>query len=129
MTNYTNDLLAAADRSAHLAMAYGVNETNPLWASESTHENVDYTVHCSLGDPRLARITRLRLLTEPGYPYYDISYVYGVLKDGTHVRLEGAPAQIGRRTAKRDLIDWAKEEGAYAKGLGLLDEGVWSILR
>jgi len=125
MTN--DDIMTAASRSMDLAVRYGVQETNPLWTSEVTHETI--TEHVSLGDPRLERIVRLRLLTEPGYPCYDISYVYGVLKDGSHCRIDGAPMSIGRRTAKRDLIDWAKEEGAYAKGLGLLDEGNWSILR
>lgn len=125
--NHTNDLLAAADRSMDLAVRYGVNETNPLWASEVTHETIE--VHCNLGDPRLARITRLRLLTEPGYPYFDISYVYGVLKDGRHCRIDRTPGNLGRKTIKRDLIAWAKEEGAFAKGLGLLDDANWSILR
>jgi hypothetical protein len=127
MTNNTNDILAAADRSAHLAMTYGVNETNPLWTSEVTHETI--TEEVTLGDPRLDRVTRLRLLTEPGYPFFDISYVYGVLKDGTHVRITGAPMHLGRKTIKRDLIEWAKEEKAFAKGLGLLDDANWSILR
>jgi hypothetical protein len=127
MTNNTNDILAAADRSAHLAMTYGVNETNPLWTSEVTHETI--TEEVTLGDPRLDRVTRLRLLTEPEYPFFDISYVYGVLKDGTHVRITGAPMHLGRKTIKRDLIEWAKEEKAFAKGLGLLDDANWSILR
>jgi len=129
MTNNMNDILAAANRSMDLAVNYGVNETNPLWVSESNHKNVDFNEYVTLGDPRLERITRLRLLTEPGYPYFDISYVYGVLKDGTHVRISGAPMHLGRKTIKRDLIAWAKEEKAYAKGLGLLDDSVWSILR
>jgi hypothetical protein len=127
MTNNMNDILAAADRSAHLAMAYGVNETNPLWTSGVTHETIQESVR--LGDPRLERVTRLRLLTEPGYPYFDISYIYGVLKDGTHCRIDTHPGCLGRRTIKRDLIEWAREEGAYAKGLGLLDDANWSILR
>lgn len=125
MTN--DDIMTAASRSMDLAVRYGVNETNPIWASEVTHETIEE--HVSLGDPRLERITRLRLLTEPGYPYFDISYVYGVLKDGRHCRIDGAPMHLGRKTIKRDLIEWAKEEGAYAKGLGLLDDSNWSILR
>lgn len=129
MTNETNDTLAAMNRSMDLAVRYGVNETNPIWASEATHENVDYDEHVRLGDKRLARIVRLRLLTEPGYPYFDISYCYGQLKDGRYVRISGAPLNLGRKTLKRDLIDWAKSEGAYAKGLGLLDDNNWSILR
>ena len=121
--------MAAAERSMDLAVRYGVNETNPLWTSEATHENVDYSEHVTLGDPRLKRIVRLRLLTEPGYPYYDISYVYGELKDGRFVRIAGAPMHLSRRAPKEDLVRWAKSEKAYAKGLGLLDEGCWSILR
>lgn len=127
MTNNMNDLIAAADRSMDLAVRYGVNETNPLWASEVTHETVTESVR--LGDSRLERVVRLRLLTEPGYPYFDISYIYGVLKDGTHVRIDVHPGCLGRKTIKRDLITWAREEGAYAKGLGLLDDSSWSILR
>lgn len=125
MTTRRADLMAAADRAA----SYGANETNPLWMSEVTHETIDYDQHVTLGDPRLARVTRLRLLTDPGYPFFDISYCYGVLKDGTHVRIEGTPMHLGRKTLKRDLIAWAREEGAYAKGLGLLDDSNWSILR
>ena len=117
------------DASIARAQAYGVNETNPIWMSEATHENVDYSIHCTLGDARLKRVVRLRLLTEPGYPYFDVSYVYGQLHDGTYVRLSGAPTQLGRKTLKRDLIHWAREEGAWAKGLGLLDDCNWSILR
>lgn len=128
MTN-NDDIMTAASRSMDLAVRYGVNETNPIWASEATHETVDFSVHCTLGDPRVKRVLRLRMLTEPGYPYFDISYCYAELKDGTQVRLAGVPAQVGRKTIKRDLIAWAREEGAYAKGLGLLDDSTWSILR
>jgi hypothetical protein len=129
MNNNNDDLIAAADRSMDLAVRYGVNETNPLWMSEATHENVEYGLHVTLGDPRLKRIVRLRLLTEPGYPYMDISYCYGQLKDGRYVRLSGAPMNISRRKPKADLIAWAREEGVNAKALGLLDDNNWSILR
>ena len=77
--NDIDKTMAAANRSMDLAVRYGVDETNPLWTSEVTHETIEE--HVRLGDPRLERIVRLRLLTEPGYPYFDISYVYGVLKD------------------------------------------------
>lgn len=33
-----------------------------------------------------------------------------------------------RRGLKGDFIAWAKEEGVYAKGLGLLDDSRWSVL-
>lgn len=128
MTN-NNDLLAAANRSMDLAVRYGVDETNPLWMSEATHENVDYDQHVVLADRNLVRIVRVRLLTEPGYPYYDVSYIYGQMKDGSYVRLADAPMHLSRRNPKGDLIAWAKESKRFAKDLGLLDEGTWSILR
>ena len=129
MTNNNDDLLAAASRSMDLAVRYGVDETNPLWMSEATHENVDYSIDTYLGDPEIARVVRLRLLTEPGYPYYDVSYCYVQMKDGRYARLGGHIPTLSKRFLKRDLIEWAREAKVYAKGLGLLDEGNWSILR
>lgn len=125
-TNNAHDILAVAERSAHLTMTYGVNETNPLWVSEVTHETVQDTVQ--LNDPRLTKIVRLRLLTEAYYPFYDISYCYGMLNDGTHVRVNLDEHRISRRNAKGDLIAMAKRAGRFAKGLGLLDSSNWSIL-
>ena len=109
---------------------YGVSETNALDFSEGgRHPCEDLTETVSLGDPRLQSITRLRLLTEGGYPYLDISYCYGVLRDGSPVRVQITCQPLSRQTPKADLIAWAKMEGAYAKGLGLLDEGNWSVLK
>lgn len=61
---------------------------------------------------------------------YDLSYVHGVLKDGTRVSITHLPAAflVPRRELKKELIEWAREEGVYAKGLGLLDDGNFSIL-
>jgi hypothetical protein len=129
MTDSPNTELEAMIQAADRALAYGVDETNNIAFAAYNHTSVDYDEYVTLGDPRLAKIDRLRLLTEPGYPYYDISYCYGTLKDGRHVRLSGCPQHLPRRNLKGALIAWAREEGAFAKGLGLLDEGNWSILR
>jgi hypothetical protein len=61
---------------------------------------------------------------------YDLSYVHGVLKDGTRVRLNHLPAAflIPRHARKGEMIAWAKAEGVFAKGLGLLDDANWSTL-
>lgn len=106
---------------------YGAVETNPIDIT-AAHPCESLTETVSLGDPRLARVTRLRLLTEPGYPMFDISYCYGVLKDGSPVRIQVTCGALPRRTPKLALIAWAKRERAFAKGLGLLDEGNWSVL-
>ena len=124
-----NTELEAMIQAADRALAYGVDETNNIAFAAYNHNDVDYDEYVTLGDPRLKSIDRLRLLTEPGYPYYDISYCYGTLKDGRHVRISNTPMHLPRRNLKGALIQWAKDEGVYAKGLGLLDEGNWSILR
>lgn len=129
MTNDMNDIMTAANRSMDLAVRYGVNETNPLWSSEATHENVDFDIHVTLGSPEVARVVRLRLLTDPGYPFFDISYCYVLLKDGRYARLSDTPMSLPRKGLKGALIQWAREEGVNAKALGLLDDANWSILR
>lgn len=107
---------------------YGVTETNPIEYVDGEHPCTLLQGEVGLGDPDLARITRLRMLTERGYPFMDISYCYGVLKDGTPVRVQVTAGGIRRGRIKADLIAWARSEGAYAKGLGLLDESNWSVL-
>jgi hypothetical protein len=61
---------------------------------------------------------------------YDLSYVQGQLADGTRVSITHLPAAflIPRRQLKGEMIAWAKAEGVFAKGLGLLDDGTYSIL-
>lgn len=110
---------------------YGVDETNPLADGGTYHENVDRERTYSLAALAQAggKITRLRLLTEPGYPYYDVSYVHGTLPDGRVVPVQATTANLRKSRLKADLIEWAKEEGVYAKGVGLLDEGNWSTVR
>lgn len=102
-------------------------ETNPITPEvtairEAIKEEVDLT------DKRLARITRLRLLTDPGYPMYDLSYCYGELKDGTPVRVHLPWWQFSRKNLKGDLIAMCREANVYAKGLGMLDSDVLSFL-
>lgn len=83
---------------------------------------------------RGGRIVRVRWIGGdyiPGHgKCYDLSYVHAELPDGTRVRLSHLPAAflIPRRALKGVLIEWAKEENVFAKSLGLLDDGLFSIL-
>ena len=107
---------------------YGAIESNPI--TPEIHEfrdEISETV--DLADKRLDRIVRLRLLTDRGFPFWDVSYCYGVLKDGTKVRVNLPQHQFPRATLKGSLIEMCKREGVFAKGLGLLDENVWSRLQ
>lgn len=108
-----------------------VNESNPITAEmHAFRESIDYRAYTTpLDDPDLARIVRLRLIGfEPGYPRCDVSYCYGILKDGTHVRVQ-MPEPTMPRNWKPWLIKWARANKVYLAGLGLFAPGVISELR
>jgi hypothetical protein len=108
--------------------SYGVEQSNPITDEvKAVRDAIEETVN--LDDKRLARITRLRLVTDPGFPMYDVSYCYGELKDGSPVRVRLPWHQFSRRNLKGDLIAMSKEARVYAKGLGLLDPETISVLR
>lgn len=111
---------------------YGVSESSPL-PSANYHSEVDYSSPMSLAQVAAAggRITRLRVLgggPSDGF-MADVSYCHATLPDGRTVPVDGAPMCFPFRRIKGELIAWAKEQGVFAKGLGLLDEGNWSVLR
>ena len=96
------------------------NETNGLGAGNDYHKTDRSTV-VYWNDPQLARITRLRLLTDPGFPSWDVSYCHGELKDGTPCRVELPFSQLPRRNRSGALISYAKADGVYLKYLGVFD--------
>ena len=107
---------------------YG-NETNGLsTADRARMEAIDYGDVRQLDDPDLVKIVRLRLLTDPGFPYWDVSYCHGELRDGTPVRVNLPVHQFKRSNLKGEIIAMAKAAGVYAKGMGLLDDAVISKL-
>lgn len=103
-------------------------ETNPITdfhkeVREQIVDTVDFTDH------RLVEIIRLRLVTDPGFPMYDLSYCYGVLADGRYVRVDLPRFQFDKRNLTGDLIAMCREAGVYGKKLGLFNPEVISILR
>lgn len=121
---------ATTDRSR-----YGAHETNGLVNGSAYHEQVDYT-----GRPYSlkqvaeegGRITRLRILTERTYggTLCDVSYIHATLPSGATVPVQNHLNNLTPLKAlKGELIKWAAREKVYAKALGLLDEGNWSIQR
>lgn len=113
------------EREMDRAARYGVQESNPVWMGEYDHTDINYDVYCHLSDPDLVKVDRIRLLTEGGYPYYDISYVWGTLKDGTHVRVSVDEQHLPRvrpgKSLNSILVDWASKYGRHAKRLGMFD--------
>lgn len=108
--------------------SYGVREDNNIADAAYDSSALDSSDESWLGDPRLKRIDRLRLLTERGYPYMDVSYCYGTLKDGRRVRVQLTRQQFNRKGLKRQLVELAERANVYGKGLHLLDDDVISIL-
>jgi hypothetical protein len=109
---------------------YGAVETNGLVNGADYHGEVDYSRQYSLAEVAEAggKISRVRLLTERGRA--DVSYIHATLPDGHTVPVR---VEIGNlipmNEIKGQMIRWAKEQHVFAKGLGLLDEGNWSVLR
>lgn len=111
------------------------DESNPLVDAHAYHANryaagIEYMTLGELAD-RGGRITRLRILSEKyaGVRMCDISYVHGVLPDGTSVSLHATwPMGFNYRELTKHLIEWAREEGVYAKRVHLLDPVVRSIM-
>ena len=97
-------------------------ETNPLRDPSSYHKE-EITESVEWTDPRLGRIVRLRLLSDPGFPLWDVSYCHGILKDGSKGSVELPFDQLrkgGRGSVSKQIIAYAKKDGVYAKGLGVL---------
>lgn len=116
------------DRNHH-----GAFESNGLVDGAGYHASTDYSFTYDLAGVKAAggRITRVRLLTERcgGQLLADVSYIHATLPDGTVVPVQ---SEIGHLTPyhrlKGEFIRWAKAQGVYAKGIGLLDEANWSTL-
>lgn len=117
-----------ADRSL-----YGANETNGLINGHEYHEAVDYTEQYTLAEVKAegGKITRVRILTERTYggTLCDISYIHATLPNGKTVPVRVEVDNLTpRRNLKKAFLDWAQREGVFAKSIGLIDEGNWSIL-
>ena len=65
-------------------------------------------------------VTRLRLLSDPGFPMWDVSYCHGIIGE-EHVNVSLPFSQLPKRKAMHAIVEYAREAGVYAKGLGMLD--------
>lgn len=105
--------------------SHGVAETSPI--DGGTKALMDRAEKRVLWDEPGLKVIRLRLLTERGYPCFDVSYCLGMLK-GEPVWIDLPFHNLPRRGYKKAIISEAKAEGVYAKGLGLLEDHVLSVL-
>lgn len=93
-----------------------MSEMNPL---DGKHPALSHTVPWT---EKGLYITRLRLLSDPGFPAWDVSYCYGTLDGGkTFVRVSLPFSQLPKRGMVRAIVQHAKRDGVYARGNGALD--------
>lgn len=103
------------------AHRYGVFETNPV----DPNYHADVTAHLAdrvrWDDPGLKTVIRFRLIGDLDYPMLDVSYCHGRMKDGRYVSVVLPFSQLPKRQWKSALVNFARRDGVYAKGLGILD--------
>lgn len=105
------------------------NETHNLADIDpDLHSKVDHSRVVPLADKELRDIVRLRLLTSPGCPVWDVSYCYGRMRDGSLVRVELPRYQLPRQGFNGALINMFKDEGRFGKLMKLWEPGVLSKL-
>jgi hypothetical protein len=103
---------------------YGVWETNPGAHDEKIEGHVDWT-HPGL------KVERLRLVSDPGLAWWDVSYCYGRV-GGKKVSVSLPFYQLRRNhrylghfvkapSLASQLVEWGKKDGVHVKSLGILD--------
>lgn len=63
------------------------------------------------------KIERLRFLSDPGYPYMDVSYCYGRDRDGILVRVILPFSELPKKNMRVHLYNEAKKTGKFINGL------------
>jgi hypothetical protein len=126
MSHYPN-AEGVADRYAGL-----VNETNGL-LDPVAYRAVDRSLRLTMPElsARGGRLTRVRFLTEPGWPFLDLSYAHGVLPDGTGVTVSVYTSQPNRRTYRSQLQAECLRGGmtkTQVTALGVWDSATYSTL-
>lgn len=91
---------------------YGVREINPITddIKRMRDEAWDNNIHLDWNSPYLKNITRLRLLSDPGFPVWDVSYCYGVTTDGKACRVALPFSQV----PKKNMYPWLRKQAEKA---------------
>lgn len=123
MTDYAAQAAAIAE-THNRAASYGAYQTNPLSEDDlRARDQINYGKPVQLSDPNLVKVTRLRLLTDAGFPWWDISYCYGQMRDGTPVLVRMPVHQLRKYQGgyKAHLVEICKAAGKYGKSLGIFE--------
>lgn len=81
-------------------------------------------------DPRLGGISKLRLISDRGYPNWSVSFCYGYLKTGEPVRVNLPFHELPKgRNMKNAILKHAIKDNVFAKRLNLFNDLVYSFLQ
>lgn len=106
---------------------HGAWETNAFADPQAEFAKVDYSRLYKVSDPQVVTIVKVRAISSPGFPFWDVQYVHGELADGSRVRVDLGITQIPKGNVTGTLVDAARNAGRYAKGIGLLRPDVVSL--
>lgn len=104
-----------------------MNETNPLLNPD--YHRVNRPSVCWTTSN--LRVTRLRLLSDHGCDWWDVSYCHGeIVENGQchQVTVLLPFNQLPKRTWKTAIIEHAKNDNVFAKSLGIIDDINISLL-
>lgn len=105
----------------HLVNRPEVGEIGGLTNGREYHDQFAGARTVDWTEPHL-RVTRLRLLSDPSFPAWDVSYCHGSLcHTGELVRVELPFSQLPKRGMRAAIVKHAIRDGVYARGLGVLD--------
>lgn len=105
-----------------------VGEINGLVNGHEYHSNVTSNITKTVPwTTKGLKITRLRMLSDPGFPFWDVSYCHGTL-NGEPVEVSLPFDQLPKRGRNKAIVQHAIKDGVYAKGLGILNPMVQSTL-
>jgi hypothetical protein len=105
---------------------YGAKEVGGLSDGAAYHAQFAGARHVPWTTPGL-RIVRLRMVSDPGFPWWDITYCHGMLGDEP-VIVTLPFDQLPRRGWKKAIVKHAQRAGVFALRLGIIDPGVVSTL-
>ena len=94
---------------------YGTVETNGLVNGAAYHENRRDAITVYWNDPDLVKITRLRLISDPGFPFWDVSYAHGVMKNGDAADVQLPFSQLSKRQMWKEIYEAGTADGVYVK--------------
>lgn len=94
---------------------YGVQEVNPM-PKDYHEEELEYIGWEELRDVKGIKAERIRFLSDPGFPYWDLSYFH-IRIDGKKFEVLGSPfGQVPKKGFKSYIYKVLRNQGIFIDG-------------